>query len=124
MKARILIVDDEPEFRNLVAITLQRFGYEVLEAGSGHAALDVAKLGDDALINYMEHHVTLNAENYPHLELVEFTPEEMDKWRAAARPVQQEYIDMLAEKGVDGQKLLDRMNELFAIYNEDGAGIH
>jgi CheY-like chemotaxis protein len=55
VKARILIVDDEPEFRNLIAITLQRFGYEVLEAGSGHAALDVAtrEMPDLAILDVM-----------------------------------------------------------------------
>lgn len=39
----ILIVDDEDATRDLIALALRRAGFEVLEAASGHAALDVVE---------------------------------------------------------------------------------
>lgn len=41
---RILVIDDSPSLREVVSISLQRAGYEVVEAGDGKAAL--AKLDD------------------------------------------------------------------------------
>ncbi len=37
----VLVVDDDPDIRNLVRLALQRSGYGVLEAGDGRIALDV-----------------------------------------------------------------------------------
>jgi CheY-like chemotaxis protein len=34
---RVLVIDDEPDIRMLVATLLQRVGYEVLEAADGRA---------------------------------------------------------------------------------------
>ena len=42
MPAKILVVDDEPAIRRLLRNTLTRAGYEVVEAGDGRAALQVA----------------------------------------------------------------------------------
>ncbi|MBY0278190.1 response regulator [Candidatus Binatia bacterium] len=39
---RVLVVDDDREIRGLVAGTLRRDGYTVVEAGDGPEALDVA----------------------------------------------------------------------------------
>jgi two-component system cell cycle sensor histidine kinase/response regulator CckA len=39
LRPLILVVDDEPSVRRLIARTLVRAGYEVLEAGDGQAAL-------------------------------------------------------------------------------------
>ena len=39
--ATVLVVDDEEMVRKLARLTLQRHGYEVLEAGDGKGALDV-----------------------------------------------------------------------------------
>ena len=39
----ILIVDDDPAFRQLVSELLERAGYTTLEAGSGEEALDLAR---------------------------------------------------------------------------------
>ena len=41
-RARILVVEDEPEFRDMVVRTLRRLGYDVAEASGGQAALDIA----------------------------------------------------------------------------------
>jgi len=40
-KARILVVEDEPSLRLLVRKVLERSGFEVLEAASGRAALEL-----------------------------------------------------------------------------------
>jgi TRAP-type C4-dicarboxylate transport system substrate-binding protein len=55
---------------------------------------------------------------WPNVTEVKIAPEEQQRWIATQKPVQQEYIDMLKSKGVDGQKIFDRMNELFAKYAE------
>jgi CheY-like chemotaxis protein len=41
--ARILVVDDEPMIRSLTRRALERFGYEVLEADDGDAALELVR---------------------------------------------------------------------------------
>jgi CheY-like chemotaxis protein len=38
----VLVVDDEPDIRHIVACVLKRAGYEVIEAGHGEAALEQA----------------------------------------------------------------------------------
>ncbi|MBN2255669.1 MAG: response regulator [Deltaproteobacteria bacterium] len=40
---KILIVDDQPEVRELVAVTLRAGTYQILEAESGERSLEVAK---------------------------------------------------------------------------------
>ena len=40
-KAKILVVEDEPSLRQLVRKVLERSGFEVLEAASGMAALEL-----------------------------------------------------------------------------------
>jgi CheY-like chemotaxis protein len=48
---RVLVVDDDTEIRGLVAGTLRRDGYTVVEAGDGPEALDVAlKLVPDLVL--------------------------------------------------------------------------
>lgn len=40
-KARVLIVDDDPTLREMIRVTLEMSGYEVVEAGHGAAALEL-----------------------------------------------------------------------------------
>lgn len=40
MSRRILVVDDSPSIRRMVALTLKGAGYDVVEAEDGQAALD------------------------------------------------------------------------------------
>jgi putative nucleotidyltransferase with HDIG domain len=48
--ARILVVDDEPEIRTMIAATLERQGYEVQMAASGRAASELAAKGNFDLV--------------------------------------------------------------------------
>lgn len=43
MSARILVADDDPFIRRLVVFTLKKRGYEILEAGDGITALNLAR---------------------------------------------------------------------------------
>ncbi len=40
---KILIVDDQPEVRELIEVTLRIGDYEILQAGTGPEALDIAR---------------------------------------------------------------------------------
>ena len=58
MASRILVVDDEPMVRALIARALTDEGYEVVAVANGRAALDIArdaKAGFDLIVtnNYM-----------------------------------------------------------------------
>ncbi|MDF3051946.1 MAG: histidine kinase [Geminicoccaceae bacterium] len=58
MPARILVVDDEPMVRALIARVLSDEGYEVVAVANGRAALDAARgaeVGFDLIVtnNYM-----------------------------------------------------------------------
>ena len=41
MKARVLVVDDEKDIRELIKFYLNKEGFEVLEAGDGEEALEI-----------------------------------------------------------------------------------
>lgn len=43
MVAKVLVVDDEPHILKLVKYTLEKHGYEVVEAADGSAAIESAK---------------------------------------------------------------------------------
>jgi CheY-like chemotaxis protein len=47
---RILVVDDSPDIRQITKLFLHSFGYEVLEAENGTAAIENAVAEDPALI--------------------------------------------------------------------------
>ena len=49
-EGRILIVDDEPDVRNVVRRTLQKAGYEVLEAEDGKQAVEEIRQGENPLM--------------------------------------------------------------------------
>jgi len=50
MKAKILVVDDEPDALELIEVNLKAAGYEVLSAPDGHKALEKARTLLPALI--------------------------------------------------------------------------
>jgi two-component system chemotaxis response regulator CheY len=47
---RVLIVDDEADIRKVVRMTLQKAGYEVLEAENGEKAIEVINAGENRLL--------------------------------------------------------------------------
>ncbi|MGH7207204.1 MAG: response regulator [Nitrospiraceae bacterium] len=47
---RVLIVDDEPDIRKVVRMTLQKAGYDVLEAEDGEKAIEVISTGENRLM--------------------------------------------------------------------------
>ena len=49
-EGRVLVVDDEPDIRKVVKMTLQKAGYEVLEAENGEKAIEVINDGENRLL--------------------------------------------------------------------------
>jgi two-component system chemotaxis response regulator CheY len=49
-EGRVLVVDDEPDIRKVVKMTLQKAGYEVLEAENGAKAIEVINSGENRLL--------------------------------------------------------------------------
>ncbi len=47
---RVLIMDDEADIRKVVRMTLQKSGYEVLEAENGEKAIEVLNSGENRLL--------------------------------------------------------------------------
>ena len=47
---RVLIMDDEADIRKVVRMTLQKAGYEVLEAENGEKAIEVLNSGENRLL--------------------------------------------------------------------------
>ena len=47
---RVLVVDDEPSVRNVVRMTLQKAGYDVLEAEDGEKAIEAINTGENPLV--------------------------------------------------------------------------
>ena len=47
---RVLIMDDEADIRKVVRMTLQKAGYEVLEAENGEKAIEVLSSGENRLL--------------------------------------------------------------------------
>lgn len=47
---RVLIVDDEPDIRRVVRMTLQKAGYDVLEAENGERAIETINYGENRIM--------------------------------------------------------------------------
>jgi len=46
----VLVVDDEPDIRKVVRMTLEKAGYDVLEADDGIKAIEEIKQGENSLL--------------------------------------------------------------------------
>ncbi len=46
----VLVVDDEPDIRKVVRMTLEKAGYDVLEAEDGEKAIEEIKKGEHAIL--------------------------------------------------------------------------
>ena len=51
-------------------------------------------------------------------EIINFSPEEQKKWQDAAKPVWQGWVKQVKDKGLDGQKALDQIQEAINKYNK------
>ena len=49
-KGRVLIVDDEPDVRKVIKMTLTKAGYDVIEAEDGEQAIAAIKEGENPLL--------------------------------------------------------------------------
>ena len=49
-KGLVLVVDDEPDIRKVVRMTLTRAGYDVIEAEDGEKAIEVINEGENPLL--------------------------------------------------------------------------
>lgn len=47
---RILVVDDEPDIRKVVRMTLEKAGYQVLEAEDGEKAIEIINTGENRIM--------------------------------------------------------------------------
>ncbi|HET9962930.1 MAG TPA: response regulator, partial [Nitrospiraceae bacterium] len=47
---RVLVVDDEPDIRKVVKMTLTKAGYEVIEAENGEKAIEAINTGENRLL--------------------------------------------------------------------------
>ena len=113
---RVMVVDDEPDIRKVVRMTLQKAGYDVLEAEDGEKAIEVINTGENRLmldviicdirmpkINGVEAIEYLRKE-YPNVQLIVLTGfPDMDMASSFLRQVVVDYL----VKPVSGEKLRD-----------------
>jgi len=110
----VLVVDDEPAVRKVVRMTLEKFGYDVLEAEDGEKAIEAVKKDEySILLNLiitdirMPHMNGIDVINYYHKEwpsvplIVLTTFPDLDM---ATAMLQQGVVDYLV-KPVEAEKL-------------------
>lgn len=49
-EGRILVMDDEPDIRKIVRMTLEKAGYQVLEAEDGEKAIKILNTGENRMM--------------------------------------------------------------------------
>lgn len=111
---RILVVDDEADIRKVVRMTLQKAGYEVLEAENGEKAIETINSGENRLlldvmicdirmpkVNGIEA-IAYFRQNYPRVPLIVLTG--FPDTDMATSLLRQGVVDYLV-KPVEGEKL-------------------
>ncbi|MCC6140135.1 MAG: response regulator [Nitrospira sp.] len=111
---RILVVDDEPDIRKVVKMTLQKAGYDVLEAENGEKAIEAINSGENRLlldvmvcdirmpkVNGIEA-IAYFRQNYPRVPLIVLTG--FPDTDMATSLLRQGVVDYLV-KPVEGDKL-------------------
>lgn len=112
---RVLIVDDEPDVRKVVSMTLEKAGYDVIEAEDGEQAVQEIKSGENPLLldviltdirmpklNGLEA-IQYFQKEFPHVSLLVLTG--FPDLNMATSLMQNGVIDYLV-KPVDKEKLL------------------
>lgn len=92
MAKTILIVDDSGSLRTVVRLTLERAGYEVLEAGDGKQALTCLSAQNKV-------HLIISDVNMPNMDGISFVKEVKQHPRHKFAPV-----IMLTTEGQDAKK--------------------
>ena len=128
-KARVLLVDDEPDLVTMVSLRLKTAGYEVITAGDGQQALEQVKTGSPEIIildlmlpkldGYKVCRLLKYDERYRNIPILIFT----------AR-AQGEDIKLASECGADAyltkpfdpQVLLSKIEELLMKAKKEGKG--
>ncbi len=111
---RVLVVEDEPDIRRVVRLSLQKAGYEVIEAENGEKAIEAINQGENRLlldvvicdirmpkINGVEAIAYFRA-NYPRVPLIVLTG--FPDTDMATSLLRQGVVDYLI-KPVEGEKL-------------------
>ena len=111
---RVLVVDDEPDIRKIVRMTLDKAGYQTLEAEDGEKAIEVINTGENRLmldvmicdirmpkINGVEA-IAYFQKEYPRVPLIVLTG--FPDTEMAASFLRQGVVDYLV-KPVEGEKL-------------------
>lgn len=111
---RVLVVDDEPDIRKVVRMTLQKAGYHVLEAENGAKAIETINTGENRLlldvivcdirmpkVNGIEA-IAYFRQNYPRVPLIVLTG--FPDTDMATSLLRQGVVDYLV-KPVEGEKL-------------------
>ncbi|MGD9852684.1 MAG: response regulator [Nitrospirales bacterium] len=112
---RVLVVDDEPDVRKVVSMTLEKAGYDVVEAEDGEQAVQEIKSGENPLLldviltdirmpklNGLEA-IQYFQKEFPHVPLIVLTG--FPDLNMATSLIQRGVIDYLV-KPVDKEKLL------------------
>lgn len=111
---RVLVVDDEPDIRKVVRLSLQKAGYEVIEAENGEKAIEAINQGENRLlldvvicdirmpkVNGVEAIAYFRA-NYPRVPLIVLTG--FPDTDMATSLLRQGVVDYLV-KPIEGEKL-------------------
>jgi len=111
---RVLIVDDAPHIRKVVRLTLQKAGYDVIEAENGEKAIEAINTGENRLlldvivcdirmpkVNGIEA-IAYFRQNYPRVPLIVLTG--FPDTDMATSLLRQGVVDYLV-KPVEGEKL-------------------
>jgi len=117
---RILVIDDEPSVRTVVRMTLEKAGYDVLEAEDGEQAIEAINTGENRLvvdavicdirmpkINGIEA-IDYFQREYPHVPLVILTG--YPETEMAATFLRKGVADYLV-KPVDAERLRDAVEK-------------
>jgi len=53
------------------------------------------------------------------MEIIQLSPEEKDKWISLVKPIQEEFVAQMDDKGLEGQEILDTIQDLADRYNRE-----
>jgi len=102
-KGRVLIVDDEPDVRKVVKMTLNKAGFDVIEAEDGEQAIAAIKEGENPLLL----DVIISDIRMPKINGVEAINYFQQQWPTVPLIVLTGFPDMEMAKGFLRQGIVD-----------------